>query len=415
VSVILDSLRRARGDSSAAADATGRRVTPAAIPAPGARPIPAGLRFAKPAGGRRGGGIRWKLLAPVLVIALGIWAIARLSMNLTTDQVSLPAQIAGSAATAPGADSSTGVAADASANPGASAAADAAKVAPTPQQVATAILEEFVPGVQLPKQTEMTDRAPVPSQALKGADRAAAAADAPAPPADAPKPAARAPEPRPVPPPEPPAAPATLPVTAVSAATIVRTDHFELGTRAQSADNFQLAQTHYLNAIAADDLDVGARNNLAMMYAARGLTTDAVDLLRDAIRIDPDYLNARSNLAVVLMNVGRPEEAKAQLRDAIDRAPRNVGLRVNLALVQSSDGQDDLARETLIGALGIDPTHADAHYNLATLYDRAGSVADAHEHYRKFLDYAGADAGERLDAVRRRIDEIAPRLDRLAR
>jgi Flp pilus assembly protein TadD len=417
VSVILDALRRSRGGKAAPADAG--RTAPSAPP-PGGRPIPAGLRGGAAPSVRRAG-IRWKLLAPIIVIVLGVWAIAQMSLNLMKQQASQPAAVGGPA-----------------------------KPAATKADVATAVLGELAPGLQLPKETDFSQLPPRPSDVLKGAAVAAPAAatpeaaaatgvvPVPAKPAassttPAPNAASRrAPEavavnaaptgpvavasnrvaPRPLPLPPPAAAPpaAAPPATGVTAPPAARQDHFELGKNAQAVGNFQSAQMHYLNAIAADDSHLGARNNLAMMYAARGMTADAVDYLRQAIRIDSQYLTARSNLAVVLMNAGRLEEAKAQLRDALEIAPRHVGLLVNLALAQIKDGQNDLARETLIKAVGIDPTHAEAHYNLGALYDQAGSIAKAHEHYGKYLNNASADQGERLDAVRRRMNEIAPRL-----
>jgi tetratricopeptide (TPR) repeat protein len=402
MSVILDSLRRARGGTPTPAEAA--RTPPAGLPAPGARPIPAGLRGVTAPAARRGG-VRWKLLAPIIVIALGVWAIAQMSMNLATQQASQPAAVGGPP-----------------------------RPPLTQQEVAKVVLDEFVPGLQLPTPTDVNDLAPPPSAVLKGAPVPApqslaapaprAGAEVAATPAALPAPIAAARRaaagqslaevppafravaaPLPVPPPA-----ALSGATPVAAPPAVQQDHFELGKNAQAVGNFQGAQMHYLNAIAADDAHVGARNNLAMMYAARGMTADAVEYLRQAIRIDAGYLTARSNLAVVLMNAGRLEEAKAQLRDALEIAPRHVGILVNLALVQIKDAQRELARETLIRAVGIDPGHAEAHYNLGALYDQAGSVSKAHEHYGKYLNNASADQGERLDAVRRRMNEIAPRL-----
>jgi tetratricopeptide (TPR) repeat protein len=199
-------------------------------------------------------------------------------------------------------------------------------------------------------------------------------------------------------------------VTAAAPAPPV--NHFELAVQHQATGNFEMAMKHYLAVLEADEFNVEARNNLGMLYAGRGLTLDAVDHLRRAIRISPDYLNARGNLAVVLMNAGRLAEAQAEIRDALRLDPKHVGLLVNQALIQMADRQPELARETLIRAIGYEPRHAEANYNLAILYDEAGSLAKAHEHYDRFLANAGSEYGERLEDVRRRIEAIAPELSR---
>lgn len=199
----------------------------------------------------------------------------------------------------------------------------------------------------------------------------------------------------------------TSPAPAAAAPTAV--NHFALAVRYQRLGNFEQALTSYTAALQAEEFNVEARNNLGLLYYERGLADEAIEQFRRAILINPEYLRARSNLAVVLLGGGRLAEARAELRAALAIDARNVDLLVNMALVDKADRQPELARETLIRALSLQTSHAAAHYNLGILYDEAGELARAQDHYNEFLKYAGPEYGTRLSDVRRRLDLIAPR------
>ena len=162
--------------------------------------------------------------------------------------------------------------------------------------------------------------------------------------------------------------------------------------------------------LADDELHIEARNNLALLYHGRGMTSEAIDQFHRAIQINPRYIKARSNLAVVLTGAGRLAEARAELRTALDIEPRNADLLVNMALVESADQHPDQAVEILLRALGTSPGHATAHYNLAVLYDERAALALAFDHYNAFLKYAGPEHGARLTQVQGRVRAIEPRL-----
>lgn len=58
------------------------------------------------------------------------------------------------------------------------------------------------------------------------------------------------------------------------------------------------------------------------------------------------------------------------------------------------------------GAHDLAPQRA-AHYNLAQLYDQTNEAARAVEHYRRFLEIAGAGPAGRAASVRARIAELS--------
>ncbi len=189
-----------------------------------------------------------------------------------------------------------------------------------------------------------------------------------------------------------------------------RVDHFALALRYQNVGDFEHAREHYLAVLAENDFNVEARNNLALLFHGREMTSEAIDQFHRAIQINPRYTKARSNLAVVLTGAGRLAEARAELRAALDIEPRSADLLVNLALVEKADQHSEQAVELLIRALGMSPGHAAAHYNLAVLYEERDALALAFDHYTAFLQYAGPEHGTLLADVQRRVRAIEPRL-----
>jgi tetratricopeptide (TPR) repeat protein len=109
---------------------------------------------------------------------------------------------------------------------------------------------------------------------------------------------------------------------------------------------------------------------------------------------------------VTLLKQGRVDDALGEFAAASRLAPRSVVPLVHMALARRDAGQPDAAAETLVRALALDPRNAAAHYNLAQLYDRANETAAAVEHYRNFLETAGAEYASRAGAVRNRIDAL---------
>ena len=69
-------------------------------------------------------------------------------------------------------------------------------------------------------------------------------------------------------------------------------------------------------------------------------------------------------------------------------------------------GRPGQARESLLLALAVAPRHGAAHYNLAVLYDREGEARRAVEHYRAFLEHAGADDAPRAADARARVEAL---------
>ena len=205
----------------------------------------------------------------------------------------------------------------------------------------------------------------------------------------------------------PPAAPLTRPEPATSIAPSSPVNDLELALYYHRAGDFENALQHYRALLQRNELNAQAHNNLGLLYQEKNLLQESARELQRAILIEPGNAGARNNYGVTLLMQGKPDEATAQFRSVLARDPRNLDALVNLALAQRAGGQVDVAKATLLSALTISPRNAAAHYNLGQLYDQTDEPARAVEHYRKFLENAGAEHATRAVAVRTRIAALS--------
>jgi len=182
---------------------------------------------------------------------------------------------------------------------------------------------------------------------------------------------------------------------------------FELALYFHRAGDFENALQHYRALLQKNEMNAQAHNNLGLLYQEKNLLQESARELQRAVLIEPQNASAHNNYGVTLLLQGRPDEAAAEFRLALGINPRSVDAMVNLALAERARNQLDVAKETLLKALTVAPRNAAAHYNLAQLYDQTNEAAPAIEHYRRFLETAGAEHAGRAAAVRARIAELS--------
>jgi Tfp pilus assembly protein PilF len=203
----------------------------------------------------------------------------------------------------------------------------------------------------------------------------------------------------------PPSAPIATPPERATAAPA--SSDFELALYYHRAGDFENALQHYLALLQANEMNAQAHNNLGLLYQEKNLLPESARELQRAVLIEPRNAAAHNNYGVTLLLQEKPDEAAAEFRSALAVDPRSVDAMVNLALAERARNQPDVAKETLLKALAIAPRSAAAHYNLAQLYDQTHEAAAAIEHYRRFLETAGAEHAGRAAAVRARIAELS--------
>jgi tetratricopeptide (TPR) repeat protein len=141
-----------------------------------------------------------------------------------------------------------------------------------------------------------------------------------------------------------------------------------------------------------------ARNNYAAALMGADRTPEAIDHLREALRLNPDYDRARYNLAACLEFVGRRPDAIAELRYIIDRRPHDPAVLNRLGLMLGREGQLEAARAAFESAVAIRPEDPVMLRNLADGLAKLGRYEEASAAYRRVteLEPRNADHWRRL-------------------
>ncbi len=115
-------------------------------------------------------------------------------------------------------------------------------------------------------------------------------------------------------------------------------------------------------------------NNVGAQLAQQGRHAEAVDLLRQALALQPSLDAARNTLSDSLAllaqersHSGRPDTALLYLREAIEVEPQSAERRNDLGVLLANLGRYDEAEFEFRQALVLDPGHELAQENLARL------------------------------------------------
>ena len=137
--------------------------------------------------------------------------------------------------------------------------------------------------------------------------------------------------------------------------------------------------THTLNISPLSSL---AHNNLGRALADQGQADKALEHLRTAVAIRPDYTHAHYNLGQLLMEQGELQIAEFHFRRAIEKDPRYAAAQNSLGNCLVRQNREAEAEEHYQVALEVLPDFADAHYNFALALHRQSKLIEAARHYR---------------------------------
>ena len=115
---------------------------------------------------------------------------------------------------------------------------------------------------------------------------------------------------------------------------------------------------------AAKAVEAAAR---AQRLEGAGETQKAIEVLRKAIRISPDFAAAHTNLAAAYIRTGDYAGARREIARSLEIAGPNAVDLCNLAFVDTAERRYGDAVETARAALRADPGSGNAHYILGTL------------------------------------------------
>lgn len=109
----------------------------------------------------------------------------------------------------------------------------------------------------------------------------------------------------------------------------------------------------------------GSQFNLGTVLLDQGKIEEAMPHLEIAAKTSPKDVNAHQNLGYVYLKLGKLPEATAQYAEAAALSPDNVSFRVVLGSVLLKQARWTDSAMVFSNALSLDPKNAEAHRNLA--------------------------------------------------
>ena len=115
--------------------------------------------------------------------------------------------------------------------------------------------------------------------------------------------------------------------------------------------------------------------------------SQAMELYKRALKIDPKSFNALFEMASLATYIGKEPEALEAWNKAIAIHPNDVPARLNRALVLAILKQLNEAEKDLLFAIQLDPNNASAHFQTGTFYkDEKNNIAKCRIHYKRALE-----------------------------
>jgi VWFA-related protein len=144
-----------------------------------------------------------------------------------------------------------------------------------------------------------------------------------------------------------------------------------------------------------------AQNNTADANAllARGVQlmeskpAEAVKLLQQAVRLDPELPTLRYRLGLAFHAIGDEADAQAELREAVGRTPDSAAAHNYLGIVLFQMGDAKAALDEFRAAAKLATKDPNAHFNLGEALARIGDGRGAVEELRVAAGLAPGDAG----------------------
>lgn len=139
---------------------------------------------------------------------------------------------------------------------------------------------------------------------------------------------------------------------------------------------------------------------LGSVQAARGKYDEAIATLREALRLDPEYLPAQLKLGDCLLASTNAEEARQLYEGIVKRHPDSAQAHYGLGRARAANQDSKGAIESFRRACELFPYFGAAHYALALAYQRLGKADRAREEFSLYEKnkYDIPGAGDRLQA-----------------
>ena len=127
--------------------------------------------------------------------------------------------------------------------------------------------------------------------------------------------------------------------------------------------------------------------NLASLCGTRGNTNEMISLLKQAIRIKPNYIGAHYNLGNAHKQQGNLKDAILSYKKALELNPNYEDAHNNLGTIFLEQGNTNAAVISFQNALRLNPKLTEAHYNLGNALKENGDLDAAIISFQKAIKF----------------------------
>lgn len=178
-------------------------------------------------------------------------------------------------------------------------------------------------------------------------------------------------------------------------------EHYRQARELNAQGNSQQAIEQLKLAVAVHPQFGLALNELGVQYLKTGQLDKGAEVLKNAVSISPDAFEPRLNYGVVLLNQRKYAEAEEQLKEALKKNDASITghLYLGIVLINLKRYQEAEAALQKSIALGGNKV-GQAHYYLGGLYWRAGDYKRAADQLEQYLNvYPKASNAEKVRAT----------------
>ena len=130
-------------------------------------------------------------------------------------------------------------------------------------------------------------------------------------------------------------------------------------------------------AVAASGGAVTVRNNLGVALCTAKRFTEAAEVYREVLQVEPDSVPSLVNLGKILTFLGNHRDAARVLRHAVEVAPDRADVHGLLAMALAAGGDPQAALTHFDRTVELAPNFALAHFNRGTALTYLGRKAEA--------------------------------------
>jgi tetratricopeptide (TPR) repeat protein len=138
-------------------------------------------------------------------------------------------------------------------------------------------------------------------------------------------------------------------------------------------------------AVQLNPQDEDVHYNLGLALTRLGKLDEAIQEYKEALRIFPEYAEAHNNLGNVLVRAGRTEEGVAHLERAIKIMPDYASAHNNLGTALQKAGRTNDSLMYFREAVKLKPDYWQAHFNLGAGFLQEGRIIEARGEFETVL------------------------------